>query len=340
MTSTTYPSIRTHLSTSKSSMTNSDLTQAANVAFSVHKRLDSEFEQTGVTGSNPLNQTNTLDQTTFNVQKRKRKVTIDVIPQTPDYNMDFLSGIFQDIAEANETVPKESNNSSLSPLKKTCLGLAPRITQCGKSFLNLACNLDGIDSQPSDTIYSVHSVSTSGSYGQKTVSASLSPGHESAIDEFPISTRNSLLDQLQCVAVANESSDAAHIVDQVLDTTLIFPCLPATISENSCSITNLTHMMPSSMNDSPSAMISESEAETSKDTYGWFVTMDDESDNVHAIAPTTIADTVSDYRSSDTLKEGLSFIAASAPNQAPSHDAEVEWAKAADTVDDVLGDLF
>ena len=35
----------------------------------------------------------------------------------------------------------------------------------------------------------------------------------------------------------------------------------------------------------------------------------------------------------------LAFSAATAPN-AVSHDAEVEWAKAADTVDDVLGDFF
>ena len=37
--------------------------------------------------------------------------------------------------------------------------------------------------------------------------------------------------------------------------------------------------------------------------------------------------------------QGLAFQAHTAP-KASNHDAEVEWAKAADTVDDVLGDFF
>ncbi len=35
----------------------------------------------------------------------------------------------------------------------------------------------------------------------------------------------------------------------------------------------------------------------------------------------------------------FAFIAPTAP-KGVNHDAEVEWAKAADTVDDVLGDFF
>jgi hypothetical protein len=69
------------------------------------------------------------------------------------------------------------------------------------------------------------------------------------------------------------------------------------------------------------------------ESYGWFVTMDDDDYHTPSIAPAQKAD------SSSSLN-ALAFSAATAPKGSNQHDAEVEWAKAADTVDDVLGDFF
>ena len=67
-----------------------------------------------------------------------------------------------------------------------------------------------------------------------------------------------------------------------------------------------------------------------KDSYGWFVEMEDEPQEEPSIV---------DAYGHSSSATSLAFLAPTAP-LADNHDAEVEWAKAADTVDDVLGDFF
>jgi hypothetical protein len=67
--------------------------------------------------------------------------------------------------------------------------------------------------------------------------------------------------------------------------------------------------------------------DSEKNPYGWFVEIDDDCSE-HAVDA---------YISS--ANKSLAFVAPTAP-KADNHDAEVEWAKAADTIDDVLGDFF
>lgn len=71
-----------------------------------------------------------------------------------------------------------------------------------------------------------------------------------------------------------------------------------------------------------------------EDSYGWFLALDHDVD-------------ASEEHITDAYKNGNESSSAALAFQAPvsaaagcaAHDAEVEWAKAADTVDDVLGDL-
>ena len=101
---------------------------------------------------------------------------------------------------------------------------------------------------------------------------------------------------------------------------LAFPHLPATVSATSCS--TLTR----SASDLQSSVTEKHE----KDSYGWFVEMEDESETASGV---TSAYPVSDFFGD------LAFVAPTASKQT-AHVDEVEWAKAADTVDDVLGDFF
>ena len=106
---------------------------------------------------------------------------------------------------------------------------------------------------------------------------------------------------------------------------IAFPQLPATVSNSSCSqLARLTRR-------NSGQLLPESETD-SKESYGWFVNVDDDAESR---APSPATD--SSYASSSSLGD-LAFF--SAPKRANRHEAKVEWAKAAGTVDDVLGDFF
>lgn len=135
--------------------------------------------------------------------------------------------------------------------------------------------------------------------------------------------------------------------------------LPATVSET---------FDPSLHEDSaPAARAGQSDESTSnkEDSFGWFVSMDEDDDDddgandeddtsdgymrccyhrrssllasCHSFASASTAPADPYFHKEST--DCLAFSASTAP-KASNHDAQVEWAKAADTVDDVLGDLF
>lgn len=70
---------------------------------------------------------------------------------------------------------------------------------------------------------------------------------------------------------------------------------------------------------------------TTQECFGWFVDLDDHPSYPDHKARSHLHHTVS--------CDNLAFQASTAPKRI-NDDAEVEWAKAADTVDDVLGDFF
>ena len=98
-----------------------------------------------------------------------------------------------------------------------------------------------------------------------------------------------------------------------------FPHLPPAVSVSSCN--TLTRVL-SDLQDN--AIEPEG-----KDSYGWFIEMDNAEEEKETVDPYT----------KSSSSNNLAFVAATAPSVG-NHDAEVEWAKAADTVDSVLGDFF
>lgn len=98
-----------------------------------------------------------------------------------------------------------------------------------------------------------------------------------------------------------------------------FPHLPAAVSLSSC------NTLPRVLSDLHSPA-SEPEG---KDSYGWFIEMDNTEEEKEAVDPYSM----------NACVNNLAFVASTAPSVG-NHDADVEWAKAADTVDSVLGDFF
>lgn len=103
--------------------------------------------------------------------------------------------------------------------------------------------------------------------------------------------------------------------------------LPATVSESFEGMMTKTDQQD--LNHLPVEDYSRSE----EDSFGWFVDMEGgDEECIHR-------DSLDPYRSRSWSSSDLAFSAYTAP-KASNHDAELEWAKAADTVDDVLGDLL
>lgn len=75
-----------------------------------------------------------------------------------------------------------------------------------------------------------------------------------------------------------------------------------------------------------------------EDHFGWFVEMDEDDEDDDAMKKGD--DIHHSHQSTKSSRESLAFQAPTAPKACPSHDAQVQWAMAADTIDDVLGDFF
>ena len=282
---------------------NAEIAQAANASFSL------DVGQTTRPVPNPLDTGNNKSKQRF--QLKKRKISLDTETfntEVTNFKADFLSGIFDDLAKAQEHDKSPSANicaaSSINlkaegNLSRKKARIMPRtMTHCGRSFANLSA------------ITSVEARNGDSSTPSETSSRGIVTPIPQFSSEFP------------------DSTEAAKIIDQVLVSDIVFPQLPATISQSSCSSNNLT---PTSM---PAAQVVENpiliEGESDeKDSYGWFVEM--ESDECKGADGSVYPDA---FKKSD-----LSFSAATAPKKDSQHDVEAEWAKAADTVDDVIGDL-
>jgi hypothetical protein len=239
---------------------------------------------------------------------RKRSVNSDrPKAMLSTVNSAFLSGLFADVAKVQEDFEDNSNedfdsctNQSL-PSKKSRVSMTTTMSRSGKSMI---CLNDAIVSPPSSpentNLFDVLSYPTARSTELK--------------------RKDSLLFQLHCVS-STESSMAPSFKPILDAATLEFPHLPATISASSCN--TLTR-------NQSDLQLSTAE-KSQKESYGWFVEMDEEDEDVPT--STTIEPNVS-------CMVELAFKAPTSPKAAKNHDAEVEWAKAADTVDDVLGDFF
>eukprot|EP00566_Odontella_aurita_P018912 CAMPEP_0113525468 /NCGR_PEP_ID=MMETSP0015_2-20120614/178_1 /TAXON_ID=2838 /ORGANISM="Odontella" /LENGTH=309 /DNA_ID=CAMNT_0000423637 /DNA_START=103 /DNA_END=1032 /DNA_ORIENTATION=- /assembly_acc=CAM_ASM_000160 len=291
-------------------MSNAVIAQAANEAFA-YQRLDKNLandDETSVVRSNPLVEGPgpTSGPSRFNL--RKRKVSVGEEPEGPlasRVSTSFLSGVFADINNAASSSAVESADSSGDRYVSDCAdSCAPSPVPRKKSRISMTRSLSR----------------SSKSY--RSLGAALF-GERPAAPSTGVTTDS-------CVAGKDSDSLTEAAVDDLLSG-IAFPHLPATVSESSCSSTNLTQgtRTPGRHASGPEISSSDESSSEHKESYGWFVSMEDD-DNKTA----RVSDAYKHSSSND-----LAFSAVTAPKRVDD-DAEVQWAQAADTVDSVLGDLF
>ena len=215
-------------------------------------------------------------------------------------NSAFLSGLFADVAQASTLEEAEH------PSKKARVSHTKSLARCGRSYKQLVSIGEALSKA-----------------SQLTESCVASP--VGATTSFFAKRQDSLHYQLDCVS--SSSCSATDASSGSTGAKLAFPDLPKTVSNNSSSCDKQLTRVVSDLQSS----VSENKVQKNE-SYGWFVEMED--DKANEISSGAAVDP---YAS--TAAQGLAFQAYTAP-KADNHDAEVEWAKAADTVDDVLGDFF
>jgi hypothetical protein len=220
-------------------------------------------------------------------------------------NSAFLSGLFADVAMATQVSSSDNGDSSIQPSKKSRINKMPR---CERSFavlmkaLNQASNEDPNRESWTNSNTATILDDTDQLFGRRD---------------------NSLQFQLDCVS-SFSSTDVSSA------TSIAFPYLPATVSNSSYSnntsspTSTLTHVISDLQ-----SSVTEKIITSSTETYGWFVEMEDE------VSATSQAPTLDLF----FPPKDLAFSAHVAP-KADNYDAELEWATAADTVDDVLGCFY
>jgi hypothetical protein len=262
----------------------------------------------------PLNPSSNGAQTALHaiprINLRKRPFAVKKV-NLESVNSAFFDGLFADVAKANEGSSCQDPSSLPKPHKKTRLNKESIMSRCGRSFKILTEALD---------------ISTAG------VPIPESP-NQAATNLFPSSSafpprhEDSLQFQLHCVSSCTDVYSAPSVA---------FPHLPPTVSDSSYSASSskLTRVISDLQSSG-----AENKNQTNNDTYGWFVEMEDESTEAaaDAAASSALAKAIPSVGCPNT--PNLAFIAPTAP-KAENYDAELEWAAAADTVDDVLGDFF
>jgi len=283
-------------------ISNAIIARAADEAFNSH-RLDQNLVDdtaTSVVCNNPLSNASPAR---FTLRKRKISVIGENGIMTSRFSTSFLSGIFADIHAASSE-SSSVNEDDTSKWKDS--------VEYVSDYSDDSCPSSPV-SRKKSRISMTRSISRN-SKSYRSLGAAF-------FGDVPFSP---------CSASPQTESGlrgaAPTFPEEALDAILggvAFPHLPPVVSESSCS---------SSKNLTQSLALHAPDAETNenakKESYGWFVVTDELESTDH---------TIDAYKK--TPSNDLAFSAVTAP-KCVDHDAEVEWAKAADTVDSVLGDFF
>ena len=276
------------------------------------------------------------------------------------YNSAFLDDLFADIARVNNVSSVDDDNEQddairLHPtvsVKKSRTSMTRSISRCGKSFANLHAILSTPSLQDGLANNDRMSSSMRNSLGPAATTATTTTLHNNNSDH-----------QLHCVSSASSDESGCGYDSRTITTTnvpeqssstvkLTFPMLPVTIHNNT--ETNITTGSANTLTRKSQPSLAPETTTTQhhygkEGEYGWFVSMedDDDDDNItntlqqqqqQQQQPTLCAAATTSQPAGQTPSD-LAFTAMTAPKHV-NHDAEVEWARAADTVDDVLGDFF
>ena len=257
----------------------------------------------------------------FTLKKRSIR-NPDNLVNLSSYNSDFLNGLFADVAKvsvepnapgtkrcsdiisADHSISADEMHTSV-PTKKSRTSLRKCLSKVQRSAMNLS-SLGEIVSP-------------------KGINELFRDRDESRAKDIPKSPKlnhqDSLQFQLNCVSERSESCEDCpnRTVEAENAAIIAFPNLPATVSDSSC-YAGLTRA-----NLVRQASIPEN---SRKESFGWFVDLDDnQTVEVNPSLPYAVS------------SDSLAFQAPTAPKRI-NDDAELEWAQAADTIDDVLGDFF
>jgi hypothetical protein len=334
----------------------------------------------------------------FNLRKRVAEESLDLnstpspVTGLPTVNSAFLSGLFADVAKIqgnsddlahavshdpeilHESESAQGRRISLCP-KKPRLGGISKIKQ---SVMNLNALVDSSIMKLQSKEASISSPPTlhvifDGGVTADDVNASVSPS-----PTLPdLSRYDSLHFQLKCVSPeqSNSCTDLEITTDGAVF--LAFPHLTATVHTIDARDVQHTSTLTRIVSDLQSSVTANDDS-TQKESYGWFVEMDDDSefersdrrfslggsfndgtcnddahrstflgssaatslspDNMPSLIPSTLPRLTSP--SATNALPALAFRAPTAPKASRDYDAAAEWAKAADTIDDVLGNFF
>lgn len=295
----------------------------------------------------------------FNLRKRNVISDNDDHDKQPQvnlssYNSAFLSGLFADVAKVASTHPscdataeltEDENEEDLRQddsvsIKRSRISLSRSISRCGRSFANLQVAMGSSSSSTTASpvsplspieFFDIPATNTTSSSRRYHQSMHSTDEYEEQEPSNPtlLARENSLTFQLHCVSSSSEQEEATSPRSIVADIARIaFPHLPATVSDSSC---NSSALSSGKVDQHVSA--SETPPSSAKEAYGWFVEMEEDDE----VAPAAFLPNPLDRHAA--AAKDLAFTAPTAPKQV-NYDAEVEWAKAADTIDDVLGDFF
>lgn len=257
----------------------------------------------------------------FTLKKRPIR-NQDNMVNISSYNSDFLNGIFADVAKVS--ILKESTSGKRCFDEISCSGAIPSSDEictnalAKKSRASLEKSLSRVQTSAVNLPFLGGSISPKGS---NELFSSQAESHSRSCPKIPpLNHQDSLHFQLNSVSVKSGTSEGPKNTVQADDAAVIaFPNLPATVSDSSCQA-GLTRV-----NLVRQASIPEN---SSKESFGWFVDLDD---NKTVEANVNLPYAVS--------SDSLAFQAPTAPKRVDDN-AELEWAQAADTIDDVLGDFF
>lgn len=218
-------------------------------------------------------------------------------------NSAFLDGLFADVAQ---TQGDSFSSVSHSPCQDECdprgdSSKSYKKTRLSKSKSLSRCGKSFLWLEPS------------------TVSSEFDSFFSSMVTPGATMRNDSLEFQLSCVSDSSCSSVDSSTMGTTATAKLAFPKLS---SASTCANSS-SAILCRKVSDLQVHVTYDS---SPKESYGWFVEMDEDV-QINSVEP---------YK---TATGALAFSAPIAPNAA-TFDAEVEWAKAADTVDDVLGDFF
>lgn len=294
--------------------------------------LSSELEKIMSSNSNAATHAVSQMWSIPRINLRKRPCATTKMTNLESVNSAFLSGLFADVAKASET---SSNEIFQSQAKKIRIGKSKSIARCERSFAVLMKALnDASEDDPCTESFANANTAIFTDAATATTTSSIHRG-------------NSLQYQLDCVTASSPSTATSKSTDVSSATGVVFPSLPATVSNSSYGnsmntnnhpasspITTLTHVI----SDLQSSNTEKTSQALTNDTYGWFVEMEDETTTTNSI-PTPASSSCPPLVDPYFAPKDLAFTAQVAP-KAENYDAELEWATAADTVDDVLGCFF